>query len=95
MSLENDRIEGQDAAALLENKVLKKAFEQLEDHLDKRELSLNTATNPGHAADIIRCKQLLSGIKREIYNIVQNGKVAEIQLTELNKSKKTVFSRGY
>lgn len=95
MSLDNDRIAGQDAQALLDNPVLKKAFDQLEEHLNKRELSLNTAKNPGDAADIIRCKQLLQGVKREIYNIVQTGQVAEIQLKELNKSKMTVFNRGY
>lgn len=94
-TLEQEALRGRDAKALLDNPVLKNAFERLEAELRNRELKCNTVTSPESAADIIRCKQLLDGIKREFTKLIKNGEVAEIQLQELDKKKVAFFNRGY
>lgn len=46
------------------------------------------------AQRIIITQQLLAAVKREVSRIVEDGKVAEIQLAEIEKRKKfSVFRR--
>lgn len=66
-----------DALALLDNPVLRDAFEALRDRLDARALQVK-ATDIAEAQDVIRCKQLLAGIERELKRFIADGKIQSI-----------------
>jgi hypothetical protein len=83
-----------DAKQLLANPAWVAAWKAMHAHLEARELSCNTATDKESATDIIRCKQLLRGLQREVTRIIENGEVAEILMDELDKKKEQSKLRG-
>ncbi len=64
----------------------------------ERQLGMASLTcdpdNAAKAQRIIITQQLLAAVKREITRVVEDGKIAEIQLQELeNRKKFTLFRR--
>lgn len=93
MTLEQDRIAGEDAKQLLNNKLLKDAFRLVGEYIDQKALSCDP-DNKDIAQRIILSKQILMGIKREIERLVETGMIAEVQLSELEKKRRFfVFQR--
>lgn len=93
MTLEQDRIIGEDAKQLLNNKLLKEAFSKVDEYIDKKAISCDP-DNKDAAQRIILSKQILMGIKREIERLVETGMLAEVQLSELDKKRRfSVFQR--
>lgn len=93
MSLEQDIIRGADAQALLENPVLKQAFERVEQYVDDQAYSCDP-NDKERAAHIITAKQLVRAVQREIMRVVEDGEVAKIQIAEIEKrSRMRVFMR--
>lgn len=80
----------EDAQHLLNNPVWKMIWAGMREHLDTRELSCNVAKEPEIAQDIVRCKQLLHGLEREIQRVIDAGTIAEIRLQELEKRTQKV-----
>lgn len=93
-SLETRRWEGHDAKALLDNPILKSAFEGVAEYLEQQALSCNP-DDKEKTARIICAKQILAGIKREIVRYVEDGGVAEVQLQEVERKRglASVFRR--
>jgi len=86
MTLEKDRIIGNDAKQLLENPLLKDAFAAVDGYLNDKALSCDP-DNKEMAQRIILSKQLLVGIRREIERKIDDGMVAEVQINELEKRR--------
>lgn len=85
---------GNDAAQLLANPLLKTAFDKLGAYLEGQALSC-APEDKDKAQRVIISKQLLAGIKRELERIVENGKLAKIKLSELEKKRgmRAIFQR--
>lgn len=92
MEIEQEKIRGRDAKALLENPLLQEAFEAVNSHLESRILGCDV-DNTGQTQRVVLAKQILKGIRREIERIIENGQVAEIQLSELDAKRVSVFRR--
>jgi hypothetical protein len=82
---------GDDASRVLNNPAWKRAWERMHQHIEDRELACKT-TDAAEAADIIRCKQLLTALGREFTRIISEGEAAKIKLKEIEKAK-TVSER--
>lgn len=91
MSEESRRIRGEDAKALLNNRLLREAFKAVGDHLEAQALACDP-DNKDKATRIIISKQIISGIEREIKRVIEDGEVAEIQLAEIER-KRTLLQR--
>lgn len=87
MTLEEERIRGIDAKALLDNRLLKEAFEKVGEHLEAKAMACDP-NDEKRAANIITAKQILKGIKREIERVIEDGEVAEIRIDEMEPKKK-------
>lgn len=93
MSLEQERYQAQEAKALLENPLFKAAFERVGWYVDAKALACDP-DNKEMAQRIILSKQLLAAVRREVERIVENGKVADIRIAELEKRNRfSVFRR--
>ena len=90
--LNADVVKGNNALTLLDNPLLKDAFRAVRADLDERELATLTIDTES-CKDIIRCKQLLAGIERTIYRLVQYGKVSAKELEFMQQKKPRLFSR--
>jgi hypothetical protein len=86
MSPESKRIRGEDARALLENKLLKGAFSAVDEFLNNAALSC-APDDKDKAQRIILSKQLLAAIQREIRRAVEDGEIAKVQLAEIEQRK--------
>ena len=86
MELKAQTYRAEDAKAVLNNPAWKMAWEALNAHMDQK-LSLCDTVNREKAADVVRCKQLLSAIEREFHRIIESGQVAEMQILEEEKKK--------
>lgn len=86
MTPEEATFRAEDARQLLDNKMLQEAFSAVADYIDQQALSCEP-DNKERAQRIVLSKQLLAGIKREIYRHVEYGQVANIQLAQLEKKK--------
>lgn len=86
MTLQDERILGQDAKAILENPVVKQVFKRLEDHVNSKILSCDPDNKEATQRAVIT-RQILFGIRREFEKLVQDGEVAEIQLNEMEVKK--------
>jgi hypothetical protein len=91
-TLASRKFRASDAKALLDNKLFKDAFQKLGDNLEAQALACDP-DNKDKAARIIIAKQLLKGIKREIERVIDDGDVADIQLSELERKKQWKFLR--
>lgn len=93
MSPEQVRFIAEDAKQLLDNKMLQDAFSAVSDYIDQQALACEP-DNKERAQRIVLSKQLLAGIRREIYRHVENGQVANVQIAQLEKKKPfAVFRR--
>ena len=92
MELKAKQFRAEDARQLLNNDAWKMMWQAMNEYLESKSLACDTAKDPQTAADIIRCKQLLSGLERELHRIIQDGQIAELQLDEMEK-KKTPLQR--
>jgi hypothetical protein len=94
MSNERDVITGNDAKAILDDKLFKGAFEAVKEYLDQQALSCDP-DNKDKAARIIISKQLLQAVKRELERQVETGLIAQVQLSEIEKKRSlmSVFRR--
>lgn len=81
-----------DARQVLENQAYKLAFERMSAHLESKALSCDP-DNKEQTQRVILAKQILAGIKREFDRMVEDGQVAEMQLSEIEKRRKSVFRR--
>ncbi|PWB81566.1 MAG: hypothetical protein C3F08_01570 [Candidatus Methylomirabilota bacterium] len=86
MSLESATWKAEDARRLLDDPMLKDAFSAVSSYLDQRALSCDP-DNKEMAQRIILSKQLLAGVRREIYRYVEDGNVAAIRMAELEKKR--------
>ena len=84
--LEDARIRAADAQQLLQNPLFKAAFEAVDDYIDQQTLGCE-ADNKDRAQRIVLSKQILAAVKREIQRHIENGKVADIRIAELEKRK--------
>lgn len=93
MSLEQAQFRAEDAKQLLGNKMLQDAFDAVSGYIDQQALSCEV-DNKDRAQRIVISKQLLAGIRREIYRHIEEGQVASIRIAELEKKKPfSVFRR--
>ena len=91
VTLEDTVIKACNAASILNNPMLKAAFQAVRDQLELKALAVS-ATDTECVKDIIRCKQLLAGVERVIFRLIQDGKVAQKELDSLAPRRK-IFSR--
>lgn len=93
MSLEDRTIRAADAKQLLEHPMFVEAWAAVEKHLNMQALTCDS-DNAQKALRIVISQQLLAGVKREIQRIVNDGVVAEVQLSELEQKRRfSVFKR--
>ena len=93
MSLEDRTIRAADAKQLLEHPMFVEAWDAVEKHLHMQALTCDS-DNAQKALRIVISQQLLAGVKREIQRIVNDGVVAEVQLSELEQKRRfSVFKR--
>lgn len=93
MSLEQDQFRAEDAKQLLENKMLKEAFDAVSGFIDSKALSCDP-DNKEMAQRVVISKQLLAGIRREIYRHIEEGQIAAVRLDELERKRKfSLFRR--
>lgn len=87
-SLDTDQriIIGNEARQLLENKHFVDAFESVDYYLNQVALSCDP-DNKDKASRIVISKQLLAAIKREIERKVEDGEMANIEISELERKK--------
>ena len=93
MTPEDRRIRATDARQLLEHPMFVEAFDAVEKHLHMQAITCDS-DNAQKALRIVISQQLLAGVKREIQRIVNDGLVAEVQLSEIEQKRKfSVFRR--
>lgn len=82
LSAEDRRIRGNDARHLLDNPLFKEAFAAVNDYLESAAMSCNP-DDAEKARRIVISKQLLAAVKREITRVVEDGVVADVQISEI------------
>lgn len=92
MTPEERKFRGTDAKALLDNKLFKEAFQNVGEYIETQAMACDP-DNKDKAARIIIAKQILRGVRREIERVVEDGEVAEIQMSELDTRKRWKFLR--
>lgn len=93
MTLEDRTIRAADAKQLLENPMFVEAWDAVEKHLHMQAITCDS-DNAQKALRIVISQQLLAGVKREITRIVNDGVVAEVQLSELEQKRRfAIFKR--
>jgi hypothetical protein len=86
MTPEDRRIRATDAKHLLENPMFIEAWDAVEKHLQMQAITCDS-DNAQKALRIIISQQLLAGVKREIQRIVNDGVMAEVQLSEIEQKR--------
>lgn len=93
MTPEYRTIRAADAKQLLEHPMFVEAWDAVEKHLHMQAIACDS-DNAQKALRIVISQQLLAGVKREIQRIVNDGIVAEVQLSELEQKRRfSVFKR--
>jgi hypothetical protein len=95
MTPEDRLFRATDAKQLLENKLFVEAWDAVENHLHMAALTCDP-DNAEKARRIVISQQLLAAVKREIQRVVNDGAVAEVQISELEQKRsmmKRVFMR--
>jgi hypothetical protein len=93
MTPEDRKFRATDARQLLENKLFIEAWEAVEKYLNMAALTCDP-DNATKAQRIVISQQLLAAVKREVTRVVNDGVVAEVQMSELEKkSNKLAFFR--
>lgn len=83
--LNSDIFSASDAKQLVENPVWKKIWIGVNAAIDAKSLACDTAHDKDGAADIIRVKQLIRGLEREVQRVIDAGTIAELRIDELEK----------
>ena len=86
MSLEEKKYRAEDARQLLDNKMLQDAFDAVAGYIETQAMTCSP-DDKEKCTRIVISKQLLSGIKREIYRHIEDGQIADVQLAELERKK--------
>jgi hypothetical protein len=84
MSPEERQSKAIEARQFLESPTFKAMFEGVSDSLEAKALSCDP-TDEKRASDIIRCKQLLVAMRREIERVAQDGDFAAFEMAEIQK----------
>ena len=92
MTPEDRTIRAADAKQLLQHPMFVEAWEAVEKHLHMQAITCDS-DNAQKALRIVISQQLLAGVKREIQRIVNDGIVAEVQLSELEQKRKFAIFR--
>lgn len=80
------RIEGNEARQVLESKHFKRAFDAVGDYLEEQALACDP-DNRDKTQRIVISKQLLRAIKRELERKMDDGYVAEVEISELERKR--------
>jgi hypothetical protein len=92
-SPEQRRVVGIEARQLLENSHFRDAFDGVAESLHQVALSCDP-DNKEKAHRVVLAQQLLEAVKREIIRKVEDGEMAEFEMSELERGKKLrVFQR--
>ena len=75
-----------DAKQLLENPLFVEAFDSVANYLQAAALSCDP-DNPTKALRIVNSQQLLAAIKREIVRVVNDGAIAQVQISEIDQKR--------
>lgn len=86
-TLEDRSIRAKDAKHLLDHPLFVEAFGAVEHHIDAMALACDP-DDAEKARRIVISKQLLAAVKREITRVVNDGTVADVQLSELEQKRK-------
>ena len=90
---EQQVIKGNNAAALLNNSMLRDAFKAVREDLNMKAASMRT-TDKEACADLIRGMQVVDAVERCIQIHVENGKVAQKELDMIaRRHKPSIFRR--
>ena len=81
---EERQVRAQEAKEFFSHPMFRAMFEGVSDVLENKALSC-PSTDKEMAADIIRCKQLLVALRREIERKAEDGDFAAFELQQLNK----------
>jgi hypothetical protein len=87
---EHRKFRGSDARQLLDNELFKEAFAAIDSYLNNAAIACNP-DDAEKARRIVISMQLLKAVKREITRVVEDGKIADIQINELEKRKRFPF----
>jgi hypothetical protein len=85
-SLESRVIRANDAKQFLQNPLFREAFEGVAADLEAVALSCDP-DNKDKAQRVVIAKQLLAAVKREITRKVEDGEMAQFQMSELERKK--------
>lgn len=86
MTPQDRMIKAADAKSLLDNKLLRDAFQAVSDGIDSLAMTCDP-DNKEKAARIIISKQLLAAVKRELTRKIEDGAVAEFQMKEIENKR--------
>lgn len=90
--MRDERLTGEDARQVLDSPAYKAAFVRMSEVLEGKALACDP-DNKEQAQRVVMAKQILAGIHRELNKLVEFGQVADIQLNEIEKRRKSVFKR--
>ena len=86
MTNDEAKFRAEDAKQLLENKMFREAFKAVSEYLESKALSCDP-DNREMAQRVVISKQLLAAIKREIERHIDNGLIADVRISELEKRR--------
>ena len=86
MTPEDRRIRATAARQLLETPMFVEAWDAVENHLNMAAITCDP-DNATKAQRVVLSLQLLAAVKREITRIVQDGLVAEVQISEIDRKR--------
>ncbi len=92
MTPEAAKFRANDAKALLENPLFKEAFGAVEQYLQTKLITCD-ASDKEAAQKAVLSVQLLHAVKREIERVVENGLIADIRISELERKKFSAIFR--
>ena len=87
MTPQDRQIRAQEAKHILDHPIFADAFNAVDGHIDAMALSCDP-DDAEKARRIVISKQLLAAVKREIVRLINDGVVAEVQLSELEQKKR-------
>jgi hypothetical protein len=86
MTPESRRIRANDAQQILDNKLFKDAWAAVDEYLNQSALTCSP-DDQVKAQRIVISKQLLAALKREFVSHVQDGAIAQVQISELEQRR--------
>ncbi|HEU4636890.1 MAG TPA: hypothetical protein VFS41_11965 [Edaphobacter sp.] len=86
LSPESRRVIGEEAKQLLQNKHFKEAISAVEGHLVEQAKHCDP-DNKEKAQRVVIAMQIMEGIKREIVRKIEDGEMAQVELSEIEQRK--------